>query len=151
MTILHDNPQIPGLEKKSLKKTTKLPQDWIILSLIIAYHRLSLTEVSKNLALNKNDFHVAFLGDWNYLPPVVFSSLSGTIASYGLGARKPRFFISVQHPLNHLSLMNLHLLICKWRLLGFMSASNEWMCFVNCTTLLSYSVLLLLTEAENYK
>lgn len=74
--------QVWGKKILKKKKKTKFLQDCIILSLIIACHGFSLTEVSKNVALNKNDFHIvcsAFLGDKNYLPPFLFSSLSDTI------------------------------------------------------------------------
>lgn len=68
--------------------------------------------------------------------------------SPGLGARKPRFSISIQHLLHHLSLVRLGFLICNRRCLGFTCTSNEWMYFVNCTILLRSSVILLLIEAE---
>ena len=45
----------------------KLLQDRFILSLIFACHRFGLTEVFKNVALHRNDFHIvvwsAFLGN----------------------------------------------------------------------------------------
>lgn len=58
---------VQSLTSRSKEEKSKFLQNWIMLSPIVVCHKFGLTEVSKNVTLNKNNFHIvawsAFFGN----------------------------------------------------------------------------------------